>query len=183
MAEYSSLYIKVRIREDKLQQFFLAKPIQVEIDENLRSWWHSREMYHKPALENMPVYRANSNRAVFDELLNDRNLGSMEQYDAASQSWIFISVFYSENYREILPMLALLKTLAGYQEKEEKGLALVYDFYWGGTTVMALLEFSDQQALLKDFTHPGQIESSVMDTVNRALETAVKVLNKQFEDE
>ncbi len=182
MSEPNSLYVKIKIKEEKLGHFFQQKPIHLTIDDNWRAWWDSREMYSKQELTYIPIYRTENNRAVFDELLKDIDFGSFEQYDRHAQSWTFVSVFFSENYLEILPMLALLKNLASYQEPTEKGIAMIYDFCWGGTSTMAFLEFYEQKALLKDYTETTQIEPSILEEANQVLSATVEAFNKRFED-
>ncbi|WP_312555155.1 hypothetical protein [Empedobacter brevis] len=182
MSEYHSLYIRVKISEEKLQQFFNARPVAQSTDENWLTWWNSHEMYSKQPLEQIPQYHTQNNRAVFDQLVNDRNFGSVEHYDTASQSWTFISAFFSENYIEILPMLALLKHLATYQHPEETGVALIYYFLWGDDEVMAYLEFANGQAMLKPYTKTQEIDAAILGEANKAIEAAVETYNKQFED-
>lgn len=182
MAEYSSLYIKIEIAEEKLNQFFLDKPVQSMLDDAWLEWWNSREMYGKQALEQLPAYSTATNRAVFDELLRGRDFGATERYDTASQSWTFIAVFFSENYIEILPMLSLLQSLAAYQEHTQKGVAFIYDFCWGHHEVMAYLEFVDQKAWLKKYIDPTEIAPAILEEADRRLEEAVSYFNKQFGD-
>lgn len=182
MSEYYSLYINIQISREKLNRFFEEKPLQPAPDENWESWWNSREMHGKQPLERIPVYQANSNRAIFDGLLKRKNVGSFERYDPALQRWTFVSVFFSENYVELLPMLALLKNLADCHGTEEKGVAFIYDFYWGNTSVMAYLDFSGKQALLKNYTKTADIDPKIWNEANQLLEAVVETINKRFED-
>ncbi|MBD1420956.1 hypothetical protein [Sphingobacterium chuzhouense] len=181
MSEPNSLYVKIKITKEKLQQFFQDKPRTQTIDENWLTWWDSREMYSKQPLENIPVYRMFSNRHILDELIKDRDFACSEQYDPISQNWIFVSVFFSENYTEILPMLAFLKNLANYQHNDGGGLAMIYDFLWGEGSIMAYLEFSGQQATLKPYTNITALEPTILYTANQALEKAVDSFNKNLE--
>ncbi len=182
MSEYSSLYINIPIDEEKLNKFFEEKPLPLRPDESWKSWWDSREMHGKLPLERIPVYQANSNRDLFEDLLKKQKSGSFERYAPASLRWTFISVFFSENYVELLPMLMLLKNLAACRGTEEKGVAFIYDFYWGNTSVMAYLDFSGTQALLKNYTKTADIDQEIWNEANRLLEAAVETINKQFED-
>lgn len=181
MSEPNSLYVKIKVPKEKLEQFFQDKPLRQTIDDNWRTWWDSREMYSKQALEKIPVYRVENNRHILDELLNDQDFACFEQYDLISQNWTFVSVFFSENYTETLPMLAFLKGLAHYQDSEDKGIALLYDFLWGDGSVMAYLEFSDQQATLKAYTKITEMEPTILYTANQVLEKAVDSFNKKLE--
>ncbi|WP_433903496.1 hypothetical protein [Sphingobacterium puteale] len=182
MAEYSSLYIKITIRKEKLQYFFQDKPVPQNVDENWSKWWDSREMFGKQALLNIPYYHVQSNRTVFDQLLDGRDFGSVEHYDKNDEIWTFTAIFFSENYTEILPMLSLMKQLATYQDKANTGIAFIYDFCWGSEEVMAYLEFTGQQALLKNYKVTDEIESSVLKEANLKLEDAVEKFNQGLKD-
>ena len=177
MSEYRSLYINVRIAEARLQQFFADKPVEQPLDNDWLAWWDSREMYGKQPLTQIPICRTATNRAVFDELLSYKDMVASERYDDASGSWIFVAVFYSENYTEILPMLALLKQLATYQDAEGKGVALIYDFYWGDNDVMAALTLENGQASLQTHTTIDQLDAEVLAQANRTLDATMEKLN------
>ena len=181
MSEQCSLYIKIQIKEEKIQQFFQEKPLPQSIDEDWTRWWESREMSGKKRLVCVPNYTVQNNRAVFDELLKSRYAASVEHYDKDEESWTFITVYFSENYLEILPMLSLLKQLVSYQDDDNTGVAFIYDYCWGGDEVMAYLFFANQQAWLKNFVTLEEIEPAVLKEVNEKLEAAVKKLSQQFE--
>ena len=182
MSEYASLYIKIQIKEERLRQFFLDKPVPQTVDENWLQWWDNREMHSKPPLLNIPHYQVQNNRAAFDQLLHGRDFGSVEHYDKTDKSWTFITVFFSENYLEILPMLSLLKNLATYQDMGDTGVAFIYDFCWGGEEVMAYLEFAGQQAIFNNYISPREIAPSILEQANSTLEAAMEKFNQQFED-
>ncbi|MFD2962485.1 MULTISPECIES: hypothetical protein [Olivibacter] len=182
MSEYSSLYINIQIKEEKLQHFFQEKPMPQSIDENWSKWWDSRKMYSKQPLSNLPYYRVQNNRAVFDQLLDGRDFGGVEHYDKNTERWTFIVVFFSENYTEISPMLSLLKQLATYQDVVDTGVAFIYDFFWDCEEVMAYLEFASQQALFKDYSTTKEIEPAILIEANRALEAAVEKFSQQFKE-
>ncbi|MBD1432407.1 hypothetical protein H8B06_06190 [Sphingobacterium sp. DN00404] len=182
MSEQCSLYINIQIKEEKLQQFFQEKPLPQSIDENWLQWWDNREMSGKKPLSNTPHFHVQHNRAVFDQLLNGRDFGSVEHYDKDEESWTFITIFFSENYLEILPMLALLKQLALLQDTANTGVSFIYDYNWGQYEVMAYLAFANQQALLKNYVTPQEIEPALLKEANEILEAAVKKFNQQFED-
>jgi hypothetical protein len=181
MSEPNSLYVRVKITREKLQQFFQNKPLPQTIDDDWQTWWGSRDMSSKKALENIPIYRVESNRCVLNELINDLDFACFEQYDPISQNWTFVSVFFSENYTEILPILAFLKGLAHYQDVGDRGAAIIYDFLWGHGSVMAYLEFSNQQATLKAYTKIAEMEPTILYIANQVLEKAVDSFNKKLE--
>lgn len=179
MSEYNSLYIKVEINEEKLKQFFKEKPLEVNLDENWLNWWDTREMYSKDSLKLIPHYSIQNNREIFNQLLDDRNFGSVETYDKDSNTWTFISIFFSENYMEILPMLSLLQSLANYQATSDTGIAIIYDYYWDGQEIMAFMEYANQKGTLKKFKSTDEIDPVILQQANRTLELAMNKLNEQ----
>ena len=177
MSEQCSLYVKIEISKEQLKRFFKERPTPAIIDNNWQQWWDSRQMYSKELLTNLPNYPKKNNRAAFEQLLQQRESVSVEQYNENDNSWTFLTLFFSENYFEIIPMLALLKELAYYQQAHETGVAFVYDFYWDRAAVMAYLEFTNQKALLKTYTVPTEIPTAILAEANDALEAVVSRLN------
>ncbi|KKO89231.1 hypothetical protein AAW12_24280 [Sphingobacterium sp. Ag1] len=165
--ELNTLYIRVQITKKNLATFFLAKPSPEEPDENWREWWHSREMYSKTALETIPAYAKQSYRDVVDELLHDRFFAAAEHYDEDKQCWTFMALNFSENYHEILPMLAFIKQLAKFSEE---GHALIYNWMWGGESVMAFVQIQYGQALLHPFTKSAQIAPDILADIDNYLQ-------------
>lgn len=144
--ELDTLYISTQIEKERLNAFFAARPIPATIDKNWNQWWESRQMYNKLALETIPIYSKRCIRDVLDDLLKTASYGATEQYDDANQRWTFVALHFSENYHEILPMLALLKQLGSYTQT---GFALIFDWMWGGDTVMAYVDFKGGEASLE----------------------------------
>lgn len=144
--ELDTLYISIQIKKERLNAFFAARPMPAPIDKNWNQWWESRQMYNKLALETIPIYSKRCIRDVLDDLLKTASYGATEQYDDANQRWTFVALHFSENYHEILPMLALLKQLGSYTQT---GFALIFDWMWGGDTVMAYVDFKGGEASLE----------------------------------
>lgn len=182
MSEQCSLYVQIKIGENKLAAFFEDKPQPPLIDNNWLLWWESRAMYSKPSLTDIPTYSIPNNGAIIQEFVKDNRMGAYENYDDESGIWYLGIVFFSENYTEILPMLAWLKNLASYLEEDEKGVAFIYDFYWGDDSVMAYLEFSDKEALLMPTSHVSEINPAILAQANQQLESIVEEFQKRNEN-
>jgi len=177
--ELNTLYINIQIKKGKLNEFFVAKPMTTGIDDNWKQWWDSCEMYNKTELKNIPTYTKENNRNVIDDLLRDSFFCSTEQYDDKKQQWGFTSLNFSENYYEILPMLAFLKQLGLYTES---GYALIYDWMWGDEAVMAFVEFRKGQAWLEPITTHAQIAPKILDEANRYLQEVSESFYKKGQD-
>ncbi|MFD1772216.1 hypothetical protein ACFSBF_20830 [Sphingobacterium suaedae] len=181
MSEYNTLYVSVQIAADSLQRFFQERPNLHSLSGPWLEWWQTREMYGKRDLDRIPAYNTPTRRAVFDQLLNDPRNGCLERYDSTRAQWIFAVLFFSENYTEIIPMLALLHDLAAYQATSDTGLAILYDFYWDNRTVMAYLSFYDQQAVLQPYQLLLEVDPAVLAPIERDLTRAIEILRQQNE--
>lgn len=169
--ELDTLYISVEIKNDQLQQFFKNAPQPEHIDDNWTAWWDSRLMYDKSDLDRIPGYSKRNNRAVLEELLSDPSFSASEHYDEANQCWTFIALHFSENYIEILPMLAFLKQLAPYCVS---GVALIYDWMWGGNTIMAFVQFEAGKAWLKPVTESFEIDLKLFEHADQQIRAAAE---------
>lgn len=155
-----------------------------EIDQDWTSWWDSREMYSPsplteiPVYSDVPAYSSATNRDLFESFTKDPQTGTQEQQDGLS----FSILFFSENYEEILPMLAWLKSIARYMDAGEQGVALIYDFFWGDGSVMALLLFSNQQASFKPASDISEIEPEILNAANTTLQSAYDAISAQYGD-
>lgn len=168
--ELNTLYIRVQIEKNNLTTLFSAKPGPELLDENWQQWWDSREMYSKTALDVIPTYSKQSNREVVDELLHDRFFAATEHYDEDKKCWTFIALNFSENYHEILPILAFIKQLGKFSEE---GQALIYNWMWGGKSVMAFVKIQHGQALLQPVTESTQIDPEFLMDIDSYLQVVV----------
>ncbi|MVT12614.1 hypothetical protein [Chitinophaga tropicalis] len=179
MSELSSLYVSIKTKQENLERFFQAKPVTPKIDQNWTSWWDSREMYGKSPLTKISYYnydKEETNRAVFDSF-------KLDPYPAQGkegrEGWGFTMIVFSENYEEILPMLAWLKSIAPYLDAEDEGVAIIYDFFWSCSSVMAHLVFAGQQASLRPTTETSEIEPKVMAEANKTLQNAMDAIDAE----
>ena len=157
MSEQNSLVIRVHISPEKLAQMHQSAPQAIVLDENMKTWWASREMYGKSDLTNVPTYTVRDNRELLTELVRDRYLLAREYYDEERQIWTFFALQFSENYSEILPMISWIIGLAAYLNQGDTGFAIIYDYQWGSEDVMAYIKLEDQKAKLTNAKHISAI--------------------------
>ena len=180
MSELNSLYVRIKTKKETLERFFQDKPVIPEIDQDWTSWWDSRDMYGKSPLTKIPFYfKQETNRAIFDSFKLDPH---PDQGKEDQEGWGFTMVVFSENYEESLPMLAWLKSIAPYLEAGDEGVAILYDFFWGGGGVMAHLVFAGQQASFKLTEDISEIEPKVLAEANNALQNAMDAIEAQSGD-
>ena len=157
MSEQNSLIIQMHISPEKLAQMHQSAPQAIVLDENMKTWWASREMYGKSDLIDVPTYTVRDNQELLTELVRDRYLIARESYDEERQVWTFSALQFSENYTEILPMISWIIGLAAYLDQGAEGFAIIYDYQWGSEDVMAYIKLEDQKAKLTNAKHIAEI--------------------------
>lgn len=150
MSEHYSFFAKMTIKPEKFAEFLTAKPEQPILDSRWREWWDSLEMYGKIALtqSNLQAYYAESNQAVIATFQDDRSFSGFSDYDEATASWHFGIMLFSENYLEMIPGLAFIKSAAKYKENVSGDFAMIYDYLWGDGVVSAYIDFVGQEGVL-----------------------------------
>ena len=176
MSELNSLYISIQISKRELSHFFSLPPKEWQLDSSWLNWWKSREINGNPPLKALPFYATTTARSVFESFLRDKRLVASEHYDEQSEVWTFLSVFFSENYFEILPLLSLLKPLAAFQAPGQRGAVIIYDYYWGSHQIMAFMDFKDQIAVLENYKSTIEIPKSTLQQAAKDLEATLDSL-------
>lgn len=181
MSELKSLYVKIKTKKENIERFFQDKPAAPVLDKDWTSWWDSRKMYSQSPLTAIPFYqKQQTNRAVFDFYLKDPQTGTIEEQKEEQGEWEFSILSFSENFYEILPMLAWLRSIATYLDAEDEGVAIIYDFVWGSGSVMAHVGFAKQQAALKLTKKTSEIDPNVLSAANNTLLNAMKAIEAQW---
>lgn len=182
MSELYSLFVKVKISKDQLHKFKSSRPVAPALNSSWTNWWDSREMYDKHALQVVQSYYADSYGQVIQGIIDEKFSGSQELYDPNSGIWYFYVLQFSENYQEIIPMMAMLKDLAHYLEPEATGHAFLYDYMWESKEVMFEITYQNKEAKLTSAARLGQLPAEVVNEANQILEAWSTELQKRYED-
>lgn len=180
MSELRSLFVKLRIKKENLERFLKAAPTTPVPDEDWASWWDSRSMYSKSPLTEIPKYSKDRNGEIFESYLDTEETLSREKHEEGV--YFFTSVLFGENYYEIMPMLAVLKSIALYMEPGDEGVAFIYDYFWGGNDVMAHLELSAGQAVLKDTKKTAKINKQLLMEANKIIQDVMDAISAKYKD-
>ncbi|HEY8917641.1 MAG TPA: hypothetical protein VIM87_14445 [Chitinophaga sp.] len=180
MSELRSLFVKLKIKKENLERFLKAKPTTPVPDEDWTSWWDSRNMYSKSPLIEIPVYSKEISGDIFESYLDTEKTLSREKHEEGV--YFFTSVLFAENYYEILPMLAVLKSIALYMEPGDEGVAFIYDYFWGGDDVMAHLELSAGQAVLRDTKSTVKINKQLLMEANKVIQDVMDVISAKYKN-
>ncbi|AEV96906.1 hypothetical protein A4D02_18940 [Niastella koreensis] len=171
MSEPYSLYVNITIKKESLEQFFKDKPAKTAIDPDWIAWWNSRKMYGSNPLTDIRVYTNDTNRSIADAFLGVRDMMTFEDLTQPGV-WEYSSLFFSENYSDILPALSWLSSMAAYMDPEEEGVAIIYNYFWDAEAdknVMAHLVFKDQQATIQLTSSSTEMDPALVAKANAAL--------------
>lgn len=182
MSELRSLYVSIKTRKENLERFFQASPVKPGVDQDWTSWWDSREMYSKSALDEIPFFEAATNRETLQAYKDNPQTAGAETWDEAAGTWTFDVLFLGENYYEIMPVLAWLKNIAPFLEPGDEGVAIIYDYFWGDKDVMAHIEFKDQQAKFKLTSHASKLDKHVLAAAEATLQRAYDRMSEMYKD-
>ena len=185
MSELSSLYARINIKAENYNKFLSDRPKQPRLDDNWTNWWSSRKMYGKRILEADDLYAYNdaSNKEILDGWKNASHSGTLYEYDAATQTMKIGIVFFSENYGEMIPMLAFLLSLADYKEYNDDDFIIIYPYFWGDKVLNAFITFAGKDALFD--IQKDSITDVASEKLNEAAEYLVRIageLSAQYED-
>lgn len=180
MSELRSLFVKLKIKKENLDRFLTAALTPPVPDEDWTSWWESRDMYSKSPLKEIPMAFQKTNGAVIESCVNTKETISQEKWEEGV--YYFVSGFFSENFYEILPMLAVLKSAALYMEPGDEGVAIIYDYFWGGQDVLAHLELKAGQATLKHTSLTSQIDKKVLTESNKMIQDVIDAISSDYDD-
>lgn len=173
MSEPRSLYLKIKTKKENLERFFQDKLVAPEIDSDWTSWWDSRKMHSKSPLTKVPIYAwVKTNRGLVDSYLSDPQTGTREQGKDQGE-WELAIALFSQNYTEILPMLAWLKSIAAYMEADDEGVAIIYDYFWGSGSVMAHVVFTGREASFRLTNSTAEMDPNVVAAANGMLKNAI----------
>lgn len=180
MSELRSLFVKLKIKKENLERFLEAELTTPVLDEDWTSWWDSRSMYSKSPLTEIRMLSDDTNGDVFESYLDTEEILSQEKQEEGV--YFFTSALFAENYYEILPMLAVLKSIALYMEPGDEGVALLYDYFWGGKDVIAHLELSAGQAVLKDTKSSAKINKELLQEANKTIQDVMDAISAKHKD-
>ncbi|KIU46526.1 MULTISPECIES: hypothetical protein [Pseudomonas] len=128
--EASSLYFRCNITPAQYQAAVTSPAAGAGEFDDWQQWLDAAEVHGVRDLDQ----KAPENAVALGDLLQgwvDCMYGSLMQYDEASQVWQFALVEFTNNYGEMIQLLAPLRQMAKYAKPESDSFLLVYSYIWG----------------------------------------------------
>lgn len=178
MSELNSLFAQIHITKNNFETFLKAKPTEPKLDENWVQWWNSKEMYNKSELQekDMRCYEEPTNELIINGWIEAKESLTFSDYDAKNEIWHFGIIMFSENYFEMIPGLAFLKSVAEFKNENTGDFSIVYNYFWGDEDVSAFINYENGKGL---FDNKVQSKSDVN---NQSLKYTDAYLTKKFEE-
>ena len=159
MPELDSLYLRVRLSPQAYERFLHSTTADAR---DFSDWmdWLGKARIHGQKLTRQGVAeigKATPKRAVADAIAAwtgaDRALARSE-YDEATETWRLGVAHFSENFREYLEFLPLLRAVERFKDRPGIDFILVYDHFHRPNGYTVLLELTEAASRIAG--SPGQ---------------------------
>jgi hypothetical protein len=135
VSEPRSLYARVTLGAAALAAW-RAAPVGRATDWDDWMPWLAVQSYSGPrmtpadiaAIARRPDPRLRTNGDWIDAVAG---FGARAAYDAATQRWALMVIEYSENYREYIEALAVLRGAARFKDRPGDDFVLIFPYMWG----------------------------------------------------
>jgi hypothetical protein len=136
MSEPSSLYLRVRLSEAALEAYKQSQPSTPSRYTDWQPWLVTKT--YNGQITDADIAALN--------FANDKTCGAYvaawsgdvyagpaaSHYDSATQTWTLVIAGCSENYREFIEILSVLRGVAVYKDVPGEDFILIYPYFWGG---------------------------------------------------
>ena len=192
MSEPSSLYIRVKLTQESLEVFKASPLAAPSRYSDWRPWLDSRKFHGEITDEDIQNMNPSNEIARFPVhtfgdylslLSQDTSAAPVQsRYDASSNTWTLCVMGLSENYKEFILVLALLRGIELYKDLPGEDFILIYPYFWeknAGAYANAYVSLSPGSSRLVD-----EIPASAIQEANQALGKMLEEFrNSHNEDE
>lgn len=128
-SEPSSLYFRCNMTAAQYAEVKAAPPGGAPAFDDWQQWFDSHGMYGpgKVRSEDLRPLVARNLR----ELVGVSGWGTYSEYDEKAGAWRFALLQFSDNYGEMISLLAPLRSVAPYCAADSDSFMLVYSYIWG----------------------------------------------------
>lgn len=149
MSEPNSLFAKIHISKDNFEKFLTSKPQKPKLDNDWLQWWDSKEMYGKSDLQekNIFCYEDATNAEIIEGWKEAKESLTFSDYDVENEIWYFGIIMFSENYFEMIPGLAFIKSVSEFKTENKDDFAIIYSYFWGGNDINAFISYENGNGL------------------------------------
>src|SRR5262249_49259310 len=140
MSEPSSLYMRVRLTAKNLEAFKNSLLIAPSHYTDWQPWLHTRTYYGEitdAEIQGMEFSEVLSVGEYLSLLLQDVYASpSQARYDIASNTWTLCVMELSENYKDFILVLSILRGIAAYKDTPGEDFIIIYPYLWTDNSEM-----------------------------------------------
>lgn len=163
MSEPNSLFAKIKIKKDQFDEFLKSKPEQPKLNENWLKWWDSKKMYGKKELDSVYAYEEPTNNDIINGWIDVDYSLAFSDYDLEAETWHFGIVMFSENYYEIIPGLAFIKSVSEFKENDSNDFAIIYNYLNGDEQVCAYISYKNGEGVIENkIQHKSDVNADIL---------------------
>ncbi|MGF6205905.1 hypothetical protein ABH906_001911 [Pseudomonas frederiksbergensis] len=126
-SEPSSVYLRCTMDPAQYAKAMAAPPGSAHAYSDWQQWFDGVDMSGSGKVDAESL--RDSGAQSLEELV--QAWGGLSRYDQATGSWQYVLPQFSENYGEMIQLLAPLRSVAPYCDANSDSFLLVYSYIWG----------------------------------------------------
>lgn len=186
MSEPSSLYMRVSLTEKNFENFKNSLPVLPNFYNDWLPWLSSKKYYGNITDDEIQkmTHQPDDVKSVGDYvsfLTQDIYAGpSQSLYDAASNTWTLCIAGLSENYKEFISVLSILRGVEKYKDLPGEDFILIYPYFWlehpeKYTNAYVVIRNGESRIV-------NEIPAKAIDEANQALGKMIENFRSSYDD-
>lgn len=129
-SEPSSVYLRCSMTPEQYAQAMAAPPRPAISYNDWQKWFDSKDMYGSARVDAEWLQDSGA-RSLQEVVQMWTGTGGSSQYDPQTGRWQFALLEFTDNYGEMIQLLAPLRSVAPYCQPGSDSFLLIYSYIWG----------------------------------------------------
>lgn len=129
-SEPSSVYLRCSMTPEQYAQAMAAPPRPAISYSDWQKWFDSKDMYGSARVDAEWLQDSGA-RSLQEVVQMWTGTGGSSQYDPQTGRWQFALLEFTDNYDEMIQLLAPLRSVAPYCQPGSDSFLLIYSYIWG----------------------------------------------------
>ena len=126
----SSVYLRCSMTPEQYAQAMAAPPRPAISYSDWQKWFDSKDMYGSARVDAEWLQDSGA-RSLQEVVQMWTGTGGSSQYDPQTGRWQFALLEFTDNYGEMIQLLAPLRSVAPYCQPGSDSFLLIYSYIWG----------------------------------------------------
>ncbi|WP_416759087.1 hypothetical protein ACMGGD_11705 [Pseudomonas sp. BNK-6] len=129
-SEPSSVYLRCSMSPEQYAKAMAAAPRPAISYSDWQKWFDSKDMYGSARVDAEWLQDSGA-RSLQEVVQMWAGTGGSSQYDPQTGRWQFALLEFTDNYGEMIQLLAPLRSVAPYCQPGSDSFLLIYSYIWG----------------------------------------------------